>query len=173
MQQQQCRQPADSTAAGFASAADATAMQAETSSAAAAALLLAADRSLPALQDSCLTLPQQQQRQQQQGSLKRKRGPPPTVLIDGYIEYEVAAIIDHLLKPAGQHGSRLLYCIRWKGYGSESDSWEPVSNMRNCQQLLQEYNVLYGVCMWVDCLFVSIVVNTSEMTALKRVLSWL
>jgi hypothetical protein len=134
MQQQQRPQQAQATA-GFAGAA----------TAAAAALLSATFCPAPALPDSCLAV--QQQQQQQQGSLKRKRGPPPTVLINGHVEYEVAGIIDRLLKPSGQRSSRLLYRIRWRGYGSEADSWQPVENMRHCQQLLQQYNDANGVCM--------------------------
>ena len=36
------------------------------------------------------------------------------------------------------------YLVRWKGYGPESDTWEPESHLSNCQSLLasfwKEYN---------------------------------
>lgn len=33
--------------------------------------------------------------------------------------------------------------IRWKGYGEESDTWEPESTV-NCPELLKEYNLKKG-----------------------------
>ena len=48
----------------------------------------------------------------------------PPILKDGAWEYEVQKILD-----SKRVGGRLWYLVSWKGYGSENDSWEPVSNI--------------------------------------------
>ncbi|XP_031621913.1 uncharacterized protein LOC116339963 [Contarinia nasturtii] len=48
-------------------------------------------------------------------------------------EYEVDAIIKHRDRKGGRQ-----YLIRWKGYGSEEDSWEKEGNM-SCPKVLKEY----------------------------------
>lgn len=50
-------------------------------------------------------------------------------------EYEVEEILDSRLdKPTG-----LRYLIKWKGYDDSENSWEPESNLANCQKLIKEY----------------------------------
>ena len=49
-------------------------------------------------------------------------------------EYEVEKIIDFKVK----HGKKL-YRIRWKGYSSEQDTWEPRESL-NCPTLLSEFH---------------------------------
>jgi hypothetical protein len=48
--------------------------------------------------------------------------------------YEVDRIIDH----RGE-GDNREYRIRWKGYGPEEDTWEPVSNLFDSEHSIQEY----------------------------------
>jgi len=31
------------------------------------------------------------------------------------------------------------YKVRWEGYGSEEDSWEPSDNLLTCQELVDRY----------------------------------
>ena len=31
------------------------------------------------------------------------------------------------------------YLVRWKGYSADSDTWEPESNLSNCQSLLDAF----------------------------------
>ena len=45
---------------------------------------------------------------------------PPPDLIDGKEEYEVEAILGHRGKPG-----RRTFLIRWKGYSTAEDMWEP------------------------------------------------
>lgn len=47
--------------------------------------------------------------------------------------YEVEKIVEH-----EGDGSARLYRIRWKGYGADSDTWEPKSKL-DCSKLLAKY----------------------------------
>lgn len=47
--------------------------------------------------------------------------------------YEVEKLLDHK-----KRGSKILYLVRWKGFDSDEDSWEPESNLR-CRRILQAY----------------------------------
>lgn len=60
--------------------------------------------------------------------------PPPDV-IDGDNEYEVEAILGHKIKRNRTH-----YLVKWKGYSSAENSWEPASNLDNAKEILQPYN---------------------------------
>ncbi|XP_044761418.1 probable chromo domain-containing protein LHP1 [Coccinella septempunctata] len=48
-------------------------------------------------------------------------------------EYEVESVVDEKTIKGIRY-----YLIRWKGYGEESDTWEPASTL-NCPEALQEY----------------------------------
>jgi hypothetical protein len=65
--------------------------------------------------------------------------PPETVMDDGTIEFEVESILSHRVRKYGR-GSRLEYLIHWKGYQSHDDTWEPLRNLENCQELVTEYD---------------------------------
>lgn len=45
--------------------------------------------------------------------------------------YEVEAILDHRKK-----GRRVEFLVKWKGYDNEHNTWEPKTNLTNCQDLL-------------------------------------
>lgn len=55
-------------------------------------------------------------------------------------DFEVEKIINH----KKQRGGKILFMIRWKGYGPEFDSWEPQSNL-NCPAILQNYIRLHKI----------------------------
>ena len=59
---------------------------------------------------------------------------PPPDLIDGQEEYEVEAILSHK-----QLGRGYSYLIKWKGYPSSDNSWEPEQNIVNAPELLPLY----------------------------------
>ena len=61
---------------------------------------------------------------------------PPPDLIDGEEEYEVEAILRHRGKP-GHH----TFLIRWKGYSTAEDTWEPERNLGNTQPLITKYKI--------------------------------
>lgn len=50
-------------------------------------------------------------------------------------EYEVEAIVGHR-----EYNGKLVYKIRWKGYGAASDTWE-VADSLSCPNILEPYNL--------------------------------
>ena len=60
---------------------------------------------------------------------------PPPDLVDGEEEYEVEKIIDSKHKGRGH---KLHYLIKWKGYPTSDNSWEPAENL-NAKELIGEY----------------------------------
>src|SRR3979490_568157 len=59
---------------------------------------------------------------------------PPPDLIEGQPEYEVESIISHR-----QQGRGYAFLIKWKGYSTAENTWEPERNVTNSQNLLQSY----------------------------------
>ena len=55
-------------------------------------------------------------------------------MIDDKLEYEVEAILRKRLSKRGR-GHRDEYLVHWKGYPSEEDTWEPKSNLTNCEEI--------------------------------------
>ena len=59
---------------------------------------------------------------------------PPPELIEGEPEYEVEAIISHRRSGKGHQ-----YLIKWKGYPTGKNTWEPERNLTNAQDILNAY----------------------------------
>ncbi|XP_038076443.1 chromodomain Y-like protein 2 [Patiria miniata] len=55
---------------------------------------------------------------------------------NGSEDFEVTRII----KQRRNYKGKLEYLVRWKNYGSDDDTWEPVENLRNCIDLLDAFN---------------------------------
>ena len=34
---------------------------------------------------------------------------------------------------------KTMYKVRWKGYGPEEDTWEPIENLESCLDIVEEY----------------------------------
>ncbi len=65
--------------------------------------------------------------------------PPPDV-IDGDDFYEVDRIVSHRKRGRGHQ-----YLIRWKGYTAEDDSWQKLDDLKNSEEILNEYQRRKGL----------------------------
>lgn len=53
---------------------------------------------------------------------------------------------------------KLHYLIRWKGYGADSDTWEP-ENTLSCPDLISKYNDEV-ICFFVNFIFLETIDHT-------------
>ena len=60
----------------------------------------------------------------------------PPDLLDGEEEHEVEAVLGHRGRPG-----HCTFLIRWKGYSTAEDTWEPERNLGNAQPLITEYKI--------------------------------
>jgi hypothetical protein len=65
---------------------------------------------------------------------------PPPDLIQGEEEWEVEAIIKHKRTRWG-----IRYRVKWKGYPSSENSWEPESNLEHAADILAAYKKAHGL----------------------------
>jgi hypothetical protein len=49
-------------------------------------------------------------------------------------EYEVKQILDNK-----QVSGKPYYLMKWKGYNTSENTWEPIKNLTGCHQLVQQY----------------------------------
>ncbi|GAA6235092.1 chromodomain Y-like protein isoform X2 [Lates japonicus] len=56
--------------------------------------------------------------------------------------YEVERIVDKRKNKKG----KVEYLVRWRGYGSEEDTWEPESHLSTCMIYVHEFNRQYAQC---------------------------
>ena len=61
---------------------------------------------------------------------------PPPEIINNEEEYEVESILDSKVL----RGKRF-FLIKWKGYDSSENTWEPESNLSNSNDLLNSFKV--------------------------------
>ena len=59
---------------------------------------------------------------------------PPPDLVDGEEEYEVEKVID--AKQIGKK-KKWHYLIKWKGYPTSDNSWEPEDNIQGSKELIE------------------------------------
>jgi hypothetical protein len=61
------------------------------------------------------------------------KGSPPTtpepVEVEGYPEYTVETILSHDLRSKRKGQQVIYYLVKWEGFGSEHNSWEPEANL--------------------------------------------
>jgi len=63
---------------------------------------------------------------------------PPPDLIEGEAEYEIEAITSHK-----KWGRGYRYFIKWREYPTSDNTWEPLSNLKNAQEILKEYQLTH------------------------------
>ena len=61
--------------------------------------------------------------------------PPPTIIDDDY-EWEVENILSDRVTKNGRHE----YLIKWSGYTTIHNSWEPIENLVNAKNKINEYH---------------------------------
>jgi hypothetical protein len=66
--------------------------------------------------------------------------PQPPVVVDGEEEYEVEEILSH--RDARR---RREYLVKWAGYSSLHNTWEPLSNLKNAQGAVDRYLAEAGI----------------------------
>ena len=66
---------------------------------------------------------------------------PPPDLIDGNEEYKVEAILTHRTYKNRQ----TRYLVKWKGYDSSENTWEPESNLSNAEEELSDYKTEHNL----------------------------
>ena len=67
----------------------------------------------------------------------RVQPPPVPIHVDGELEFEVEQVLHHRDIRSGKRSKRE-YLIKWVGYGTEHNSWEPASSM-HCDELIDQY----------------------------------
>lgn len=66
---------------------------------------------------------------------RRPVPPEPVVTPDQEEEYEVDIILN-----SRRHRGRLQYLVRWKGYGPEDDTWEPLTNLKKSRAVINDFH---------------------------------
>lgn len=61
--------------------------------------------------------------------------PPPLDIINNIEEYEVEEIVDSKM-----YRGKLKYLVHWKGYPIEERTWEPIKNLSNSQEYIDEFH---------------------------------
>jgi hypothetical protein len=69
--------------------------------------------------------------------------PDPIHLVEGQPKYEVAGILDYRCQRYGC-GVREEYLVAWKGYPVNEATWEPLSNLTNVEDAIQEFHAQRG-----------------------------
>ena len=75
----------------------------------------------------------------------RTRKPPPVKNAIHGAEYMVEAIVEDKNKKdiKGRNPERY-YRVRWMGWSEDNDTWEPLSNLKGCKELVEEYHEKKG-----------------------------
>ena len=64
--------------------------------------------------------------------------PPLPIQVDGLPEFEVDFLLDSKFRRR-----KLFYKIRWVGYDTSEDSWEPAINLSNASEAISAYHLKY------------------------------
>ena len=65
---------------------------------------------------------------------------PPPDLVEGREEFEVEKILDAQYRyKQGTRKRSLHFLVKWKGYHDKDNTWEPLDNVKNSSDLLDEF----------------------------------
>lgn len=67
---------------------------------------------------------------------KRSTRPARKPQSKGDSEYEVEKVLDSRLN---KKKGTIEYLVKWEGFRSSENTWEPADNLKQCRQKLQEY----------------------------------
>ena len=63
------------------------------------------------------------------------QSPPPTLLVDDEEEFEIAEVLNHRPQGKKDNDPKVKYLVKWKGFGSEHNTWEPYKLVKDCKAL--------------------------------------
>ena len=66
--------------------------------------------------------------------LGRKRGRPSNQQLCEEM-YNVERIVDKK-----NVGKKVMYFVKWEGYASDQNTWEPIANLKNVSKMVKRYN---------------------------------
>ena len=75
----------------------------------------------------------------------REQPPPLTVTVDGYVEFEVQAILAHKIHKNGKKPSTMDFLVSWKGYDPNHNSWVAEVNLESAKHKLEIYKIGAGL----------------------------
>ena len=68
-------------------------------------------------------------------SAGQRTTPPEPVEVKGQPEYKVEEVLDSRLKKG-----KLEYLVKWSGYTDEYNTWEPVFNLENSKEAIEDFH---------------------------------
>ena len=86
-------------------------------------------------------------------------------------EYELEWLLNSRISKRGRGRGRLEYLIKWKNYPLEEASWEPVTNLMNAQEAIEEFHMEHPEAPRQIRTIEEIKVDT-QLKALKRLFGW-